>query len=239
MSQRPSTGDNRTGFARAKERGEAMRSGMDRFPPTSHGSHAGAGKVRVLYGMEGFRTGSVPPPVGASGKARAVLETLKGDHPALVMDKIGERIAFERTGTRLYEALLSKHEVFGAVDGGPTREAIEEILIEEHRHFSMLSEVMRDLGGDPTAMTPSADLAGVLSEGVLKAVTDPRIPLLDSLQAMLVAELVDGASWGLLVELVRQAGEDELVQRFGEAETREEQHLQKVRDWLSAGLGLA
>jgi rubrerythrin len=238
MNQQPVAGDNRTGIVRAKERGEAMREGTDPFPPSSHGTRAGAGKIRVLYAQEGIRTGSVPSPVGIGGTTRAALEALKGDRPTLLMDKIGERIAFERTGTRLYEALLSKHEAFGPVDGGPDREELEEILLEEHRHFDMLTEVMRDFGGDPTAMTPSAGLVGVVSEGVLKVLTDPRFPLLDSLQAMLMAELADRASWRLLVELVQGIGENELGRRFEEAEVREEQHVERIRAWVRAGLGV-
>ena len=45
------------------------------------------------------------------------------------MDKIGERLAFERTGTRLYEALVSKHEAFGSFPGGPSG-AGEDALVE-------------------------------------------------------------------------------------------------------------
>jgi hypothetical protein len=239
MNQQPVMGDNRTGIARAKQRGDAMQEGSDRFPPSSHGTRAGAGKIRVLYAKEGIRTGSVPPPAGVAGKARAAFEALKGDRPLLLTDKVGERIAFERTGARLYEALLSKHEAFGPVDGGPDRAELEEILVEEQRHFHMLTDVMRDLGGDPTAMTPSAGLVGVVSEGVLKVVSDPRFSLLDSLQAVLVAELADRASWSLLVDLVHGAGDDDWERRFQEAEIREEQHVERVRAWVRAGLGMA
>ena len=36
------------------------------------------------------------------------------------MDKLGERLAFEHAGARLYEALLAKHRAYGSFDGGPS-----------------------------------------------------------------------------------------------------------------------
>ena len=151
------------------------------------------------------------------------------------MDKLGERIAFERTGTRLYEALVSKHEGFGSFEGGPSREELVEILEEEHRHFSMRTETMHGLGGDPTAMTPSADRAAVVASGVQKVVTDPRTTLLESLEAILVAELADADGWHALRALAESAREDDLVRRCAEAEAREAEHLEKVRRWVTAG----
>ena len=44
-----------------------------------------------------------------------------GGQPTLLMDKLGERLAFEHAGARLYEALLSKHRAYGSFDGRPER----------------------------------------------------------------------------------------------------------------------
>lgn len=32
---------------------------------------------------------------------------VKGDSPTILLDKLGERLAFKRTGTRLYDALIT------------------------------------------------------------------------------------------------------------------------------------
>ena len=53
--------------------------------------------------------------------AGAALQALKGGPPTQFLDKLGERLAFERTGVRLYEALISKHEALGSFAGGPDR----------------------------------------------------------------------------------------------------------------------
>jgi len=160
-----------------------------------------------------------------------------GEQPTLLMDKLGERLAFERTGTRLYEALVSKYDVFGSFDGGPSRGDLEHVLQEEYRHFTMLQSVIEQLGGDPTSVTPSANLQATAAHGVNQVLVDPRTTLLQSLEAILIAELADNACWEALIELAQEAGEDKLVAQFQEALRNEQDHLAKVQTWLAAGHG--
>jgi rubrerythrin len=215
---------NLTGIATAEARAEEMQRGMDRFPPTSRGSTAGAAMVRVAYARERHPVGT--PPLAAGGDL---------DDSPFLADKLGERLAFERTGTRLYEALLSKLEAFPPIGWGPSRDDLVEILEDEHRHFMMLSSITKERGGDPTAMTLSAAIAGVMSEGIQKVLTDARTTLAQCLEAILVAELADHDGWETLIELAQNAGEDRLVEAFEEAERTEERHLERVRGWLRAG----
>jgi hypothetical protein len=93
---------------------------------------------------------------------------------------------------------------------------------------------MQELGGDPTAQTPCADVTGTASIGLLQVVTDPRTTLAQSLNAVLTAELTDNAGWELLSELAELAGQSQLSERFAEALAVEEQHLETVREWLRA-----
>jgi hypothetical protein len=244
MKQTPSIGMNRTGIASHEMRTKEMQAGMDEFAPSSRGSSVGADRIRILYARsaeKGSRgLGSVPAPAGVKGKMKAAADVVLGHQPTLFMDKMSERIAFERTGTRLYEVLISKHEADEGFGGGPSREDLLQILEEEHRHFAMLVEDMRTIGGDPTAMTPSADIAGTAAMGVLKVVTDARTTLLQGLEAILVAELTDRDGWHALIALARHAGKDDLVERYEAAEAREAEHIEKVRGWIAAGhLGTA
>lgn len=239
MKQTASLGPNRTGVAASEELAKEMQAGVAEFPPTSHGAPTGADKVRIEYARATDREdrglGSVPPPSGVKGKAKAAVDMVLGHHPTILMDKLGERLAFERTGTRLYEALISKHEADGGFAGGPSRADLLDILNEEHRHFAMLTEVMLSLGGDPTAMTPSADLSATASMGVLKVVTDARTSLLQGLEAILIAELTDRDGWEALIAVANNAGKKDLVARFEQAELVEREHLVKVRRWIAAG----
>jgi ferritin-like metal-binding protein YciE len=66
---------------------------------------------------------------------------------------------------------------------------------------------------------------------------DPRTTLLQSLEAILIAELADNACWGALIELAQEAGKDTFVQQFQETLRNEQDHLDKVQGWLAAGQG--
>lgn len=232
MNQHPRVSHNVTGISSHSSLARAMQQGMDRYPPTSVGTTEGAGKVRIEYAKEGLPVGSIPKPVEAKGKLKAAVGA--GPSPML-MDKLGERLAFERTGTRLYEAIISKHEAYGGFEGGPSRADLLEILNEEHAHFKQLEATITELGGDPTAVTPSANLAAVASEGVQKVITDARTSLLQSLEAVLIAELVDRDCWSLLCEAARSHGMREFAEFCERAEQTEEEHLSKVRAWVTAG----
>jgi rubrerythrin len=70
--------------------------------------------------------------------------------------------------------------------------------------------------------------------GVLQVVTDPRTTLAQCLNAALIAELTDTASWELLAELAETASQTEIAEHFTGALVAEEKHLQVVRSWLRA-----
>jgi rubrerythrin len=133
--------------------------------------------------------------------------------------------------------MLSKLDAFGSFSGGPTREQIEHIRDEEHQHFTMLRELIERLDGDPTAITPSANVQAVASMGLPQVLTDPRTSLVQSLEAVLVAELADNACWPALIELLTNGGHDGEAQRFFSAVESEREHLQCVRMWLAAAHG--
>ena len=60
---------------------------------------------------------------------------------------------------------------------------------KEYEHADVLSGAIKNLGGDPTALTPAANLAMNISAGVPQVLSDPRTNLLQSLEAIVVAEL--------------------------------------------------
>jgi len=162
---------------------------------------------------------------------------------SILLDKLGERIAFERTGTRLYGAVITKY--LALVNGGgaplppneagePAIDTLTRIRAQELQHFQMLNQCVQQLGGDPTAQTPCADVTGTASSGLLQVVTDPRTTLAQSLNAVLTAELTDNAGWELLGERAEPAGQRQLAELCVEASAVEEEHLEIVKGWLRA-----
>lgn len=220
---------NRTGMQTSPELAEELIEGATSSTPSSEGDAQDIADYRGEYIAEGFPIGSLPT-VPASEEGEADEDELG---MAVFLDKLSERLAFERTGTRLYEAFLNKCQTLGEMTPGPTLEEIEHIGREEMEHFLLLNETIAELGGDPTLQSPSADVAGVASMGIMQILTDPRSSMAHCLQALLTAELTDNDGWQLLIKLAENLGYNELTTQFETALEHEEEHLQNVRMWLS------
>jgi bacterioferritin (cytochrome b1) len=220
---------NRTGIQTSPELAEEAIEGAANATPSSEGGAEDIAESRGEYIAEGFPIGSLPTmPASEEGEAD---EDEAG--MAVLLDKLSERLAFERTGTRLYEALLNKCEMLGEEAPGPTLEDIQQIGREELEHFLLLNETIAELGGDPTVQSPSADVASVASLGIMQVLTDPRSSMSQCLQAILTAELTDNAGWELLIQLAESLGYTDMTAEFQTALEHEEVHLQNVRTWLS------
>jgi rubrerythrin len=230
-------GFNRTGIATSPNLSEDMIQGTSEFPPPADGDEREIAEARTDYARDAEPIGTVPPPLSAKGVLKTAGTMLKGESPTQLIDKLGERLAFERTGTRMYEAVLSKLDALGSFEGGPTRADIEQIIREEYAHFLMLRDSLVRLGADPTVMTPSADVHATMTKGVLEVVVDPRTTLVQSLEAALLAELADNDCWMALQELSQQAGDDDLARTCTIAMNEEDQHLLLVRSWIAAAQG--
>ena len=220
---------NRTGIQTSPELAEELIEGAVNATPSSEGDALEIAESRGEYISEGFLLGSMPL-VPASDEAEADEEEVG---MAVLLDKLSERLAFERMGTRLYEALRNKCEMLGEEAPGPTIEQIDQIGREELEHFLLLNDTIAGLGGDPTLQSPCADVIGVASMGIVQVLTDPRSSMAHCLSAMLTAELTDNAGWELLIKLADNLGYDEMKTEFEAALADEERHLLNVRTWLS------
>jgi rubrerythrin len=232
MQNQTMIGKNRTGLDMSPlDRGD-MLEGSQRTVPTSEGDEGSAAAIRAEYVREADLVGSVPPPGTVKGMVQTGLQTLTGNRPQVLLDKLGERLAFERTGTRLYEALVAK--CLAGAEGGELlqMDVIERFHDEELQHFELVRSIIESLGADPTAMTPCADVVGVASLGLVQVLTDPRTTIAQCLNAILTAELTDNAGWEMLITLAESAGGSAFVQQMGEAFSAEQEHLRQVREWL-------
>jgi rubrerythrin len=237
------TGPNRTGAAmKPEDIGRMLKAVEDLSPPVPI-STLRIDVERQTYISEADAVGSIPSqPPGKRGRQKGTPERQSAGS-AIFLDKLGERIAFERTGTRLYTALISKHlalvnagdDVLPAVNGGETAtETLQRIRAEELAHFHLLCDCVTQLGADPTAQTPCADVTAAASMGLLQVITDPRTTLAQSLNAILTAELTDNAGWELLIKLAEDAEQPEMAKLFSQALRAEERHLTTVKGWLEA-----
>src|SRR5690606_28049161 len=97
MSESTDIGMNRTGMALAPARAAAMLESIDE----SHAApseHLEIASVRMKYMKAAREVGNVPPPASMRGLAATAMDNLKGLKPNVLIDKLGERLAFERGG---------------------------------------------------------------------------------------------------------------------------------------------
>ena len=202
------------------------------FTPSTPGDDSALADMRSTYIAESEPIGSVPLPGTVKGAMTTGVSMLTGDQPQLLLDKLGERLAFERTGTRLYDALITKFDTMQDQSTSMTLADLRKIRQDEARHFAIVADAIETLGGDPTSQTPCADLVGVESMGLMQVVTDPRTTVAQSLHAILVAELTDNAGWELLIALAEDQNQNSLITDFTVALDEERAHLQQVQNWF-------
>ena len=249
-------GINRTGAAMSVEGTRAMIDASAELTPLGTIDTNLSKARRIQYITESDSVGSIPAPLSIKGAVKAGLAKVSGGHPTILLDKVGERLAYERTGVRLYDALITKYEALAGGEGtelpratdvlkarsegdavvAAADESAQETLLrirnEELAHFKLLTEAIRTLGGDPTSQTPCADVVGAASMGFMQVLTDPRTTLAQCLNVMLSVELTDNVGWELLIELADAAGESDLAGRFLAALGEEQEHMVIVRGWL-------
>jgi hypothetical protein len=238
MKEHPKMGINRTGVhmspfdsAEMSDASAMAPTPSDREAPAPDG--AALASVRAAYVSAADQLGSVPLPGTLKGAFNTAASVMTGNLPHLFLDKLGERLAFERTGARIYDALIAKVKALQA-DGAstlPPLEILQRIRDQEASHGLMVAEAMRGLGADPTAQTPCADLAGVESGGIVHAVTDPRTTLAQSLHAVLIAEMADNYGWETLIALAEDQHHPAMAADFASALGHERTHLQQVQAW--------
>lgn len=233
MKSKVSMGMNRTGIDTSPELSRDMK---DFAQKTSVAPLVTAKQtdrdMRTQYLEESEHIGSVPLPLSMKGAAKAGVDRLKGARSEVLIDKLGERVAFERMGARLYEQIILKCENDPIASEIVSIDKLREFHDQEVNHFRLLCQVMRDLGADPTAETPCADTAGVAGSGLLKVISDPRSSVAQSLQALLTAEATDNAGWELLFELCEELAYDKFLGEFERAQIHEEEHLSQIQEYL-------
>jgi hypothetical protein len=218
MQSRTEIGVNHSGMRLVPETANKMLENTELTKP-KRGDERELAKLRMEYAKEADPVGSMPDP-----NVRGV--------QAILMDKLGERLAFERSGTRLYDALIAKCRA-NPRSSVPIDE-LQHIRDEEAEHFTLMGSAIQSLGGDPTAQTPAADVTGVEGMGFMQVLSDPKTTVAQALHAILAAELIDNVAWSELIELTNQVGSQDLVGRFVQAGKQEGEHLEKVSRWYKA-----
>ncbi len=152
----------------------------------------------------------------------------------LVTRRLGERLVHEQLAACYYGILACKAGALGAPAGGPGPEHLEELVQEERHLAELLRQTLIDLGGEPDRLRALESLeATVSATRLLALVADPRRSVLASMEALLVAELADRASWDTLADLTAAFGRADLAERCRAARALEDRHVTQLRTWLA------
>ncbi|MCC2643427.1 MAG: uncharacterized protein K0S45_3840 [Nitrospira sp.] len=232
MKRPTESGMNRTGIDMSPDDAKALIQGAEDASPSSEGDEMTLASYRERHISEADPIGSVPMPGTFKGAAKTGLQKLMGNQPEVLLDKLAGRLAFERTGTRLYDALLGKCSIRTDEVEASSLQQLKKFRDDEARHFALLWDAMRELGADPTAQTPEADVNGVASAGLMQVITDPRTSVAQSIHAIHIAELADRDGWDMLIKLALDMGQTDMAEKFKIALAEEEQHLETIRQLM-------
>lgn len=235
MAEAAKLGGNVTGVQMSPKDTKSLLEAVEQISPDVPGDSRAIMLERTKRAEEAERIGSVPIPGSVKGMLKSTVDMALGKSPELLVDKLGERLAFERSGVRLYDAVIAKAKALDA-GGAELVALLQHIRDEEYEHMLMVAEAIETLGADPTAMTPCADVAAVKSMGIMQVVTDPRSNIAQALGALLTAELEDNAAWELLIELADAGGHPNIAKGFERAKLQEDDHLVKIKTLLRRDL---
>ena len=158
----------------------------------------------------------------------------------VLLDKLSEFLMVEQCGWQLYRVVGSR-----ATDK-ELKERYQEFGQETDRHRTILTSLIRDLGGDPDYVSPTARVAQAKSEALLQSalVSGPLSPEereASDLENVVLAETKDHADWELLGQLAEQLPSGKARKAIEAAVTevgpQEDEHLGWAQAKL-AGLGL-
>lgn len=238
MEKSSELGTNKTGVDMSPILTKEMTHAGDLAPATVGGSQEFM-EIKQYFLETADPLGSVPLPGTVKGAVKSVMKMATGKHPETFLNKLGERLAYERSGVRLYDAMITKCQ-YSAVSKDANFTVplaqLEAIRNDEADHFEMLVGCMNTLGADPTAQTPDADATAVASSGLMKVIVDPRTSISQSLEALLSLELIDNAAWELLAQLANDMSLPDMADKFMRAYQQEERHLELVKGWYEASV---
>ena len=150
---------NQSGILASEDGGEKMLENIELTKPP-RGDERDLAKMRLEYAKDADPVGTLPGAAAGGHRARADGQARRA--PGLRAQR---------------HAPLRRAD--GQVRGGQVLPAcpakdLQHIRDEEAMHFALVGAAIQSLGGDPTAQTPSADVAGVEGMGLMQVLNDPK-----------------------------------------------------------------
>ncbi len=158
------------------------------------------------------------------------MEKLAQKNREKVIDLLCERLAFERSGVKLYDKILTEMKASQNPQITKMLEPMQEHRDQEKEHEEWLEAQIRSLGADDKKPTEMSRLVTKESQGIEEVVLKGTGQIAHLFHALLAAELVDNAGWDLLVQLADEADDSKARREFKKRLHEEEEHLILMRE---------
>jgi ferritin-like metal-binding protein YciE len=142
-----------------------------------------------------------------------------------LLDKLGERWLFEKKAVFLYDKIMKKLESLG-FEGD--YDQLKQFRAQEFQHQKALESYIQMYGGNIKRKTPSQRVVEIESQAfsnIIESFDDPSALL----HVLLDAEMDDNASWEMLIQLARRAGQKDFIDTFQQCLDEEKTHLKTVK----------
>lgn len=153
-----------------------------------------------------------------------------------LLEKLSEFLAVEKGGVKLYEAALR------VVQDSDVSAKFSQFLDQTRKHERIITQLIRDLGGNPEIMSPGAKIAEQKAQALLRTVTEANGTIgsaleINAIENIILAETKDHADWEILGKVARRSDNakirDVLKPAVSEVEPEEDQHLNWTKTQLA------
>jgi rubrerythrin len=154
----------------------------------------------------------------------------------VLVDKLSEFLAVERGGIKLYQAALQ------IVQDRDVSQKFREFLEQTKKHETILTRVIRELGGDPEHISPGAAMAEKKAKALLDTMTNSdglngRAAELNAIGNIVIAETKDHADWEMIGKIARRSDNEKirnvLKPAASEVEPQEDEHLNWTKQQMA------
>ena len=149
-------------------------------------------------------------------------------------DLLFQALETEKGGVQVYTAALR------CVLNNDLREEWNKYLEQTKNHVQIMTDLIRDLGLDPTTETPGRQVVRYLGTSLVKTIelalrcADPQAAQIVAAECITLAETKDHLNWELIGELAKNSEQPEaatLKPAYDQVEEEEDEHLYHTTGW--------
>ena len=147
------------------------------------------------------------------------------------VDLLYQALETEKGGVQIYSTALR------CVINQDLKKEWNKYLEQTKTHVQVVTDILRELGLDPSAETPGRKVVRYIGSSLVKAMelalrcADPQAAQIVAAECVVLAETKDHLNWELIGELVKSADATLLKTAHDQIEDEEDEHLYHTTGW--------